>query len=113
MAKNRPSADRHDSHPSDQPQTHERPVRFQKFIFTFVAAVVRHPNLWPTAIRQLVRTVPSRWWRRPPFLPLPDAAYLKYRVHTAYGAAGRPVHNEIVSYLRWCREHDRARTQGH
>ena len=113
MAKNRPSADRHDSLPHDQPQTHERPVRFQKFILTFVGAVVRRPSLWPTAIRQLIGTVPRAWWRRPPYLPLPDTGYLKYRVHTAYGAAGRPVQEEIVSYLRWCREHDRARTQGH
>jgi hypothetical protein len=114
MAKNRPSADRHDSHLHDAGvKTHDQPVRFPRFMFTFLGAVVRHPELWTTALRQLVGTVPRAWWRCPPYLPLPDAGYLKYRVDTAYGATGRPVQREIVSYLRWCREHDRSRTRQH
>ena len=38
---------------------------------------------------------PRGWWRRPPFLPVPTARYLAFRLETAYGprrapTAGRP-----------------------
>jgi hypothetical protein len=45
------------------------------------------------------------WWRRPPFLPVPDAAYLRFRMETAYGDADRdPEPDDLITYLRWCRE---------
>ncbi|HEX4979989.1 MAG TPA: hypothetical protein VFV35_07985, partial [Acidimicrobiales bacterium] len=37
-------------------------------------AVLAHPSLWSTAVIQLGRLAPRGWWRRTPFLPLPDAA---------------------------------------
>lgn len=45
------------------------------------------------------------WWRRPPFLPLPDATYLRWRMYTAYGdeAAVPPV-DDLVRFVRWRRE---------
>jgi hypothetical protein len=70
-----------------------------------VAAVARHPGLWPTAARQaLVLAVPG-WWRRRPFLPLPAPDYLRFRMQTAYGGAGdqAPDPDDLVTYLRWCR----------
>jgi hypothetical protein len=70
-----------------------------------VAAVARHPGLWLTAARQaLVLAVPG-WWRRRPFLPLPDPDYLRFRMQTAYGGAGdqAPDPDDLVTYLRWCR----------
>jgi hypothetical protein len=45
-----------------------------------VAAVLVHPSLWPTAIGQALRLAPSGWWRRPPFLPMPDPGYLAFRL---------------------------------
>ena len=45
------------------------------------------------------------WWRRVPFLPLPDAAYLRFRMQTAYGGdGGSPSAEDVVTYLRWCRQ---------
>jgi hypothetical protein len=68
-------------------------------------AVLRRPSLWPTALGQLARMVPSRWWRRRPFLPLPDRAYVDFRLHTMYGdrAGAGLAPDDLVAYLRWCR----------
>jgi hypothetical protein len=46
-----------------------------------------------------------RWWHRPPFLPLPDPAYLTWRLHTAYGEErGRPPLEDVIRFARWRRE---------
>ncbi|HZP29416.1 MAG TPA: hypothetical protein VFC99_10725 [Acidimicrobiia bacterium] len=104
--------------------------------------MLAHPELWPTALRQAARLAPAGWWRRPPFLPLPDREYLRFRLETQYGsptpAAGaasvteggagypgagraRPWSGrerlrldpeDVVTYLRWCRDQERARRTG-
>jgi hypothetical protein len=45
------------------------------------------------------------WWRRPPFLPLPDRPYLRWRMYTAYAdeSAVPPV-EDVVRFARWRRE---------
>ena len=45
------------------------------------------------------------WHRRPPFLPLPDRTYLRWRMYTAYGDehAVPPV-EDVVRFARWRRE---------
>jgi hypothetical protein len=71
----------------------------------FVPAVVRvvlTPSLWGIAMRQLAATSPRGWWRRPPFLPRPDRAYLRFRTETAYGPDAHPGPDDLVAYLRWC-----------
>ena len=68
-------------------------------------AVARHPALWTTAARQVRRLAPRGWWHRRPFLPVPDPAYLRFRLQTAYGDAERdPEPDDVVTYLHWCRE---------
>lgn len=67
-----------------------------------VAVVVR-PWLWWVAIRCALRFAPNRWWARPPFLPWPDAGYMRFRTQTVYGASGRPEVRELVEYLDWLR----------
>jgi hypothetical protein len=74
------------------------------FWFHVVADLLRRPGLWSTAGRQLRRTVAARWWSRWPFLPLPDATYVRYRMETAYGTAGLPNAADVITYLEWCRE---------
>ncbi len=68
-------------------------------------AVARRPRLWPTAARVGASLVPRGWWRRAPFLPLPDRRWLHFRLVTAYGADGRgPVAaDDLVTWLDWCR----------
>jgi hypothetical protein len=53
------------------------------------------------------------WWHRPPFLPLPPRDYLEWRMHTAYGDAGRqPAIDEVERYLRWANRMHRTRRTG-
>jgi hypothetical protein len=69
----------------------------------FVAVLVR-PTLWVTAIRQVFVLAVPGWWRQPPFLPLPDPAYLRFRLQTAYGDPNRPPEPaDVITYLHWCR----------
>jgi hypothetical protein len=45
------------------------------------------------------------WWTIPPFLPLPDRAYLRWRMYTAYGDEGAvPPARDIERFARWRRE---------
>lgn len=70
-----------------------------------VMAVLAHPSLWATALRQVVLLAPNGWWRRAPFVPVPDAAYLRFRMVTAYGGDGSRAAepDDLLTYLRWCR----------
>ncbi|MDQ1517421.1 MAG: hypothetical protein QOE80_3251 [Actinomycetota bacterium] len=74
---------------------------------TAAGAVLRRPALWPTAARQALRLARPGWWRRPPFLPLPDPDYVRFRLQTAYGSTGTPAGDDLVAYLSWCREFNR------
>lgn len=67
-------------------------------------AVAVRPRLWAVAVQQvLVLAVPG-WWRQWPPLPLPDEAYLRFRLQTQYGdPAHRPEPADVVTYLHWCR----------
>jgi len=69
-----------------------------------IAALARRPDLWPAALGALARLAPPRWWRRPPFLPVPDADYWRFRMETAFGPdpGRRPSRQEIIEYVAWC-----------
>ena len=65
-------------------------------------AVARRPGLWGEAVRTLLAVAPRQWWRRRPFLPLPDADYASWRLATAHGDAAVTLDgSELVSYLEW------------
>ncbi len=67
-------------------------------------AVLVRPVLWGTAVRQLLVLAVDGWYRRPPYLPLPDRDYFRFRMQTAYGDADRdPEPADLVTYLHWCR----------
>jgi len=84
-------------------------VKGARFWLPAASAVVRHPSLWAVAVVQLVRMAPAGWWRRAPFLPRPDPAYVAFRLQTAYGDDRAPEPHDVVTYLRWCREYPRSR----
>jgi len=45
------------------------------------------------------------WYRHSPFLPLPDATYVRWRMYTAYGDFDAvPTADEVERYVRWARE---------
>lgn len=71
-------------------------------------AVLRRPDLWATGVRQVLVLAPDGWWRRAPHLPLPDPAYLRFRMITANGGDGtgrspEDLGRDLVTYLQWCR----------
>jgi hypothetical protein len=69
-----------------------------------VLAVAARPALWRTALVQAVRLAPRGWWRRPPHLPRPDPAYLRFRAQTYSGDPEEPPGPAaIVAYLEWCK----------
>jgi hypothetical protein len=46
-----------------------------------------------------------RWWARPPFLPLPDPTYMRWRMYTAYGdEEAIPPLEDVVRFAQWRRE---------
>jgi hypothetical protein len=72
--------------------------------FRAVVAVVARPSLWGIAAVQVFRLARRGWWRRPPFIPVPDRDYLRFRLETQYGDPDHPIEpGDIVAYLRWCR----------
>ena len=74
-----------------------------------VARVLVRPWLWAVAARQALRLAVPGWWRRPPHLPLPDPAYVAFRLETMYGRGTRaPAPADVLTYLQWCRMHRRA-----
>ncbi len=80
------------------------------WLWGVVRAVAARPDVWSTAAVQLRRLTPHHWWRRPPFLPLPDRAWIRFRMQTAYGDPDHsPPPEDIVAWLEWCRQFDRLR----
>lgn len=75
-----------------------------------VVAVARRPDLWATGAVQVRRLAPNSWWRRAPFLPLPDRAWMRFRLRTAYGDPDHvPEPADVVAWLEWCRSWERLR----
>ena len=45
------------------------------------------------------------WQTRPPFLPLPDREYLRWRMYTAYAdERAVPPAEDVIRFARWRRE---------
>ena len=67
-------------------------------------AVLVRPALWWVAVVQLFTLAAPGWWRRRPFLPLPDAGYVRFRLQTMYGdPAHSPEPADLITYLHWCK----------
>lgn len=66
------------------------------------ASLLREPGLIPVALRQLGALAPHRWWARPPFLPLPDPAAVRFRIETHRGAGAGVEAADVMTWLRWC-----------
>lgn len=45
------------------------------------------------------------WYRVPPFLPVPPAEYVRWRMYTAYGdEQAVPPTEDVLRFARWRRE---------
>jgi hypothetical protein len=64
-------------------------------------AIVR-PALAAALVRVAWRFRRRGWYRRFPFLPLPDPTYLRWRMYTAYGAEDAvPPPADVERFARW------------
>jgi len=65
---------------------------------------LRHPLLAADLARVCWRFRPRDWYRRFPFLPIPERNYIAWRMHTAYGNHDAvPPAEDIERYARWTR----------
>ena len=76
---------------------------------SLTAALAAHAAVHPRAAADLLSLAWSmrrrRWYRRPPFLPLPPIEYVRWRMYTAYGDENAiPPFADVLSYARWRRE---------
>ena len=62
-------------------------MQWLRLILALMARAVASPTLGIALARVAWRFRARGWHTRPPFLPLPDRAYLRWRMHTAYGDA--------------------------
>jgi hypothetical protein len=75
-----------------------------RLIRVFLQVVVRRPGLALEALRFAAATAPTGWYRKPPFLPLPEPIYRDWRLATAYGTSDAPVTpHEMEEFLEWRR----------
>jgi hypothetical protein len=71
-----------------------------------VRALARHLAQHPAHTRLLLialwRMRATNWWRRAPYLPLPDRAYWRFRLATAMGSpTTSPDVREMVEFAKW------------
>jgi hypothetical protein len=64
-------------------------------------AIVRNPVDGVVLARAAWRLRRDGWWRRAPFLPLPDESYWAFRMTTAMGEGGAPTPSQVVQAARW------------
>jgi len=77
-------------------------------------AVLKRPRLWPAAAGAIFAFAPDRWWRRTPFLPVPDGELIRWRTATAYGSGEADlVTADVVAYLAWRRRFAQGQTRGY
>ena len=75
-----------------------------KTMVVAIRVLAVRPWLWPTALRQLRNFAPDGWWRRAPFLPIPDRALLEFRGTTQYGDPNHAADaDDLLAWLEWCR----------
>ncbi|MEO7041449.1 MAG: hypothetical protein ABI035_04240 [Gemmatimonadaceae bacterium] len=66
------------------------------------ARSIRHPSLAVDLARVSWRFRNRRWYLRPPFLPIPDRDYVRWRMDTAYGSPDAiPSVLDAERYVRW------------
>ena len=63
---------------------------------------VRRPRTGIALLRVAWRFRSRDWYRRFPFLPLPDRAYVRWRMYTAYGdESAIPSADDVERYATW------------
>ena len=73
-----------------------------KLVGALTWRAVRNPRTAVALLRVGWRFRARGWYRRFPFLPMPDRQYLRWRMYTAYGNEEIvPPADDVVRYARW------------
>jgi hypothetical protein len=73
-----------------------------RLVATLAARSLLDPTLAAALLRVSWRFRSRSWYTRFPFIPLPDRTYLRWRMHTAYGAhEAVPSPDDVERYARW------------
>jgi hypothetical protein len=77
-------------------------MSWPRLALTLALRAAVRPALAADLLRVAWRFRTRGWWRRPPFLPLPPAEYVRWRMHTAYGDEDAvPPAADVERYARW------------
>jgi hypothetical protein len=77
-------------------------MSWTRLALTLIAKSLSNPATGVALARTGWRFRRRGWYRRPPFLPLPDRDYVRWRMHTAYGRDDAvPPARDVVRYARW------------
>lgn len=69
--------------------------------------LLTRPRLIPAAIGAAAALAPRKWWTKPPYLPLPDAEFIRFRQATANGDPDTPLDvKDFIEWLEWRRLHE-------
>ena len=80
------------------------------YLLRSLLAVLRRPRLWSTAVRQVVRAIPARWWRGRRSSRCPIARTCGSGSRPRTDGRRRPESTDVVRYLEWCRDRGRSRS---
>ena len=79
-----------------------RPGSWPRLTLALAVRSLRHPTLAGDLLHVLWSFRARDWYRHFPFLPLPPRAYVRWRMHTAYGDYDAvPPADDIERYARW------------
>jgi hypothetical protein len=83
----------------------EPPTGWPALIGRLALRALVNPRLALDLLRLLWSFRARDWYRRAPFLPLPPADYMRWRMFTAYGdERAVPPLDDVVRFARWRRE---------
>ena len=81
------------------------PVTWLSLVTRLTLRSVVNPRLALDLLKTCWAFRHRRWWARPPFLPVPDPTYVRWRMYTAYGdEQAVPPIEDTVRFARWRRE---------
>lgn len=93
------------SSPSPSAPPDSRAPSWGRLLAALLGRAIVNPRLALDLLKMAWAFRRLRWWSQAPFLPLPDPAYLRWRMYTAYGDEGAvPPAVDVIRFARWRRE---------
>lgn len=91
---------------SGAPSTSETGAgRWGRLLLVLTARAVVNPRLALDLVKTAWAFRQRGWWSHPPFLPVPDRTYLRWRMYTAYADENAvPPPEDVIAFARWRRE---------